>query len=127
MECLLSVVDALADTTQAATITGLAQELTLGRQRLVDTQSSLGVRAGCQLWERFFAISAGGEEFPNYKRSLIAQGRSFCSVTAPQCRQKIADMAVGFLRDDCTVRLRSEEGSMARRRIRCDDRVDPHA
>jgi hypothetical protein len=88
----------------AATITGLAQELTVGRQLLVDTQASLGVRAGCQLWERFFALSAGSEDFPAYKRSLIVQGRSFCSVTAPQCRQKIAELAVGFLRDDCTVR-----------------------
>ena len=73
---------------------------------LIDTQASLGVRAGCQLWERFFSLSSGGfEEFSAYKRSLISQGRSFCMQTAPQCREKIADLAVGFLRDDCTVSL----------------------
>ncbi|GFZ42780.1 hypothetical protein JCM24511_00498 [Saitozyma sp. JCM 24511] len=99
---ILALVE-LMEASTAATITGLAQELTIGRQLLVDTQASLGVRAGCQLWERFFALSAGSEDFPAYKRSLIVQGRSFCSVTAPQCRQKIAELAVGFLRDDCTI------------------------
>jgi hypothetical protein len=29
----------------------------------------------------------------------------FCAVTAPECRHKIADLAVGFLRDDCVVRF----------------------
>ena len=42
------------------------------------------------------------QEFPAYKKSLIAQGRAFCSVTAPQCREKIATLAVDFLVDDCT-------------------------
>ena len=43
------------------------------------------------------------QEFPAYKRSLISQGRSFCAITAPQCREKIAALAVDFLRDECTV------------------------
>ncbi|CAD6564897.1 MAG: translation initiation factor eIF-2B subunit alpha [Tremellales sp. Tagirdzhanova-0007] len=94
----------LMEASTSSTVTGLATELTLARQLLVDTQTSLGVRAGCQLWERFFALSGGGEkEFPSYKRSLIAQGRAFCATTAPQCRIKIAALAVDFLRDDCTV------------------------
>lgn len=38
-----------------------------------------------------------------YKRSIIAQGRAFCAITAPQCREKIAALAVDFLVDDCTV------------------------
>ena len=63
----------------------------------------MGVRAGCQLWERFISLSAGGEEFPAYKRTIISQGRAFCSVTAPQCREKIAALACDFLVDDCTV------------------------
>lgn len=46
------------------------------------------------------------QEFPAYKRSLIGQGRAFCSVTAPRCREKIAALAVDFLRDDCIVRSR---------------------
>lgn len=46
---------------------------------------------------------ADWQDFLSYKRSLIAQGRSFCSVTAPQCRDKIAKQAVDFLRDDCVV------------------------
>jgi translation initiation factor eIF-2B subunit alpha len=29
----------------------------------------------------------------------------FCAVTAPECRHKIADLAIGFLRDDCVVRV----------------------
>lgn len=37
-------------------------ELTHGRRALIDTQASLGVRAGCQLWERFVALSGGGSE-----------------------------------------------------------------
>ena len=45
------------------------------------------------------------QDFPVYKRSLIAQGRSFCNATAPQCREKIAALAVDFLSDDATVRL----------------------
>jgi translation initiation factor eIF-2B subunit alpha len=84
----------------------------------MNTQSSLGVRAGCQLWERFFSLSRGGDmvgaffypsssltrqDFPVYKRSLITQGRSFCNATAPQCREKIAALAVDFLSDDVTV------------------------
>jgi hypothetical protein len=44
------------------------------------------------------------QDFPVYKRSLIAQGRSFCNATAPQCREKIAALAVDFLSDDATVR-----------------------
>jgi len=129
---ILSLVE-LMETSTASTVTGLATELTLARQLLVDTQPSLGVRAGCQLWERFFALSGGGQvdsspfllpydkerfeaeepelmgrqEFPAYKRSLISQGRSFCAITAPQCREKIAALAVDFLRDDCTVRFPS--------------------
>lgn len=43
----------------ASTVTGLASELTVGRQVLINTQASLGVRAGCQLWERFFALFPG--------------------------------------------------------------------
>ena len=46
----------------ASTVTGLASELTAGRQTLLDSQASLGVRAGCQLWERFFASAGGGED-----------------------------------------------------------------
>ncbi|EKD05403.1 hypothetical protein A1Q2_00305 [Trichosporon asahii var. asahii CBS 8904] len=66
--------------------------------------ASLGVRAGCQLWERFVALSGGGSE-----RGLIAQGRSFCSVTAPHCRDKIAKQAVDFVRDDCVTILRAHK------------------
>ncbi|WVR03967.1 hypothetical protein IAU60_000966 [Kwoniella sp. DSM 27419] len=99
---ILALVE-LIEASTSSTVTGLANELTIGRQALISTQSSLGVRAGCQLWERFFALSMGGEDFPAYKRSLISQGRSFCAITAPQCREKIAEMAVGFLRDDCVI------------------------
>ncbi|WVQ62763.1 uncharacterized protein L199_000911 [Kwoniella botswanensis] len=99
---ILALVE-LIEASTASTVTGLASELTIGRQALINTQPSLGVRAGCQLWERFFALSMGGEDFPSYKRSLISQGRSFCAITAPQCREKIADLAVGFLRDDCVI------------------------
>lgn len=45
------------------------------------------------------------QEFQMYKRSLISQGRSFCTGTAPQCREKIAALATDFLSDDVTVRL----------------------
>lgn len=48
---------------------------------------------------------ADEKEFPAYKRSLITQGRAFCAITAPQCREKIAALAVDFLVDDCTVSL----------------------
>lgn len=48
--------------TPASTVSGLAIELTNGRRRLNDSQHSLGVRAGCQLWERFVALSGGGGE-----------------------------------------------------------------
>ncbi|WWC87699.1 uncharacterized protein L201_002591 [Kwoniella dendrophila CBS 6074] len=99
---ILALVE-LVEASTASTVTGLASELTIGRQALINTQLSLGVRAGCQLWERFFALSMGGEDFPSYKRSLISQGRSFCAITAPQCREKIAELAVGFLRDDCVI------------------------
>ncbi|EIW69058.1 hypothetical protein TREMEDRAFT_16009, partial [Tremella mesenterica DSM 1558] len=99
---ILALVE-LMETSTASTISGLATELMHARQTLIETQASLGVRAGCQLWERFFALSAGSEEFPAYKRSLITQGRSFCLVTAPQCREKIANLAVGFIKDDCTI------------------------
>ncbi|RXK41385.1 translation initiation factor eIF-2B subunit alpha [Tremella mesenterica] len=99
---ILALVE-LMETSTASTISGLATELMHARQTLIETQASLGVRAGCQLWERFFALSAGSEEFPAYKRSLITQGRSFCLITAPQCREKIANLAVGFIKDDCTI------------------------
>ncbi|OWZ63192.1 hypothetical protein AYX15_04766 [Cryptococcus neoformans] len=100
---ILALVE-LMEASTASTVTGLASELTVGRQVLINTQASLGVRAGCQLWERFFALFPGvGEDFPAYKRSLISQGRSFCAITAPQCREKIAELAVGFLRDDCVI------------------------
>jgi translation initiation factor eIF-2B subunit alpha len=67
----------------------------------------------CALWQwrsAFLDVYRGTsvnklQDFPVYKRLLITQGRSFCSVTAPQCREKIAELAVGFLRDDCTVRV----------------------
>lgn len=57
----ISALVELMEASTASTVTGLATELTLARQLLVDTQASLGVRAGCQLWERFFALSGGGE------------------------------------------------------------------
>lgn len=50
----------------ASTVTGLASELTVGRQALINTQASLGVRAGCQLWERFFALFPGVGEVSLY-------------------------------------------------------------
>ncbi|KAL1409505.1 translation initiation factor eIF-2B subunit alpha [Vanrija albida] len=99
---ILALVE-LMEASTASTVSGLAIELTNGRRRLNDSQPSLGVRAGCQLWERFVALSGGGEDFPAYKRTLIAQGRSFCSVTAPQAREKIAKQAGDFLSDDCVV------------------------
>ncbi|KAK1920959.1 hypothetical protein DB88DRAFT_444396 [Papiliotrema laurentii] len=98
---ILALVE-LMEASTASTISGLTMELTAGRKALVESQHSLGVRAGCQLWERFISLSHSGEEFPAYKKSLIAQGRAFCSVTAPQCREKIATLAVDFLVDDCT-------------------------
>lgn len=45
----------------ATTLTGLLMELTQGRKKLVETQPSLGVRAGCQLFERFVGASGAGE------------------------------------------------------------------
>lgn len=45
----------------ASTLTGLLTELVSARQKLVDTQPSLGVRAGCQLFERFVSSSGAGE------------------------------------------------------------------
>ncbi|BEI82435.1 hypothetical protein CcaverHIS002_0303030 [Cutaneotrichosporon cavernicola] len=100
---ILALVE-LMEASTATTLSGLAIELFHGRQTLIATQSSLGVRAGCQLWERFLAASMdSGGEFTAYKRQLIQQGRSFCSVTAPQARDKIAQQAVDFLRDDCVI------------------------
>ncbi|ORY25843.1 hypothetical protein BCR39DRAFT_542987 [Naematelia encephala] len=95
----------LMEASTASTITGLASELTVGRRLLIDTQPSLGVRAGCQLWERFVATFRTDDlpDFPNYKKDLIDTGRLFCSVTAGQCREKIAALAVDFLRDDCVI------------------------
>ncbi|KAJ9119388.1 hypothetical protein QFC24_005621 [Naganishia onofrii] len=93
----------LLEHSTATTLTGLLMELTQGRKKLVETQPSLGVRAGCQLFERFVGASGAGEDFPSHKRSLVEQGRMFCAVTAPECRHKIADLAVGFLRDDCVI------------------------
>lgn len=43
------------------------------------------------------------QDFLSHRRSLVEQGRMFCAVTAPECRHKIADLAIGFLRDDCVV------------------------
>ena len=43
------------------------------------------------------------QDYASHKRGLITQGRHFCSITAPECRDKIARLAVGFLRDDATV------------------------
>lgn len=64
----------------ASTVTGLASELTVARQVLINTQASLGVRAGCQLWERFFALFPGVGEvsltFPGVGR-LRQYGLSF--------------------------------------------------
>ncbi len=60
MAAILSLVQ-LMEVSTASTVTGLATELTFARQLLVDKQASLGVRAGCQLWERFFALSGGVE------------------------------------------------------------------
>ncbi|KAL7419674.1 translation initiation factor eIF-2B subunit alpha [Cryptotrichosporon argae] len=99
---ILALVE-LMEASTATTINGLINELTQGRNRLNNTQQSLGVRAGCQLWERFVAAGNTMEDFANYKRALIVQGRAFCSVTAPQCREKIAALAVDFLRDDCVI------------------------
>ena len=50
----------------ATTMTGLASEVTAGTEILLESQMSLGVRAGCQLWERFFASSGGGPEVSNF-------------------------------------------------------------
>ena len=90
----------------AETTTGLARDMQAALSRLKSSQKSLGVRAGCQLWANFFADSQySSYEFDDYKRNLIEQGRAFCNVTAAQCREKIADLAVDFLKDDCTVRV----------------------
>ncbi|GMK58250.1 hypothetical protein CspeluHIS016_0502820 [Cutaneotrichosporon spelunceum] len=100
---ILALVE-LMEASTSTTLSGLAIELYHGRQTLIATQCSLGVRAGCQLWERFLAASMdSGGEFTAYKRQLIQQGRSFCSVTAPQARDKISQQAVDFLRDDCVI------------------------
>jgi translation initiation factor eIF-2B subunit alpha len=45
----------------ATTSFGLAEDVKVGRETLMNTQSSLGVRAGCQLWERFFSLSRPGD------------------------------------------------------------------
>jgi translation initiation factor eIF-2B subunit alpha len=80
-------------------------ESTAARKTLKETQSSLGVQAGSELWELFF--NAASLDFPTnvpgFKEHLIKQGTYFCNVHAEDCRKKIADVAVGFLRDDSTV------------------------
>lgn len=102
----IPVAKACADSTSAATLAGLSHEIQAGRELLIGTQPWLGVRAGCQLWDRFFSAQKvdSGADVQQFKRDLIRQGRTFCQVTALQCREKIADMAVGFLKDDATVR-----------------------
>ena len=62
------------------------------------------------------------QDFPAYKKSLISQGRAFCAITAPQCREKIAALAVDFLVDDCTVRH-----SLAAADRLADDQVLTHS
>ena len=100
----------------AETTTGLAREMQAASNRLKSTQMSLGVRAGCQLWANFFSDSQlSSYEFHDYKRNLIEQGRAFCNVTAAQCREKIADLAVDFLQDDCTVRRNCGRGATSGR------------
>ncbi|ORX36315.1 hypothetical protein BD324DRAFT_651555 [Kockovaella imperatae] len=94
----------LMEASSSTTMTGLASEVNAGTEILQDNQANLGVRAGCQLWERFFASSGGGpEDFATVKKSLINQGKQFCHVTAPACREKIATLAADFLVDGCTV------------------------
>ena len=108
---IVALVDQMEAST-AETTTGLAREMQAASNRLKSTQKSLGVRAGCQLWANFFSDSTlSSHQFEHYKRNLIEQGRAFCNVTAAQCREDIADLAVDFLKDDCTVSRKS--------RLRC--------
>lgn len=46
---------------------------------------------------------ASGVEFDEWKKGLIDQGKRFCDVEAEGARDRIGELAVGFLRDDCTV------------------------
>lgn len=69
----------------ASTVTGLASELTVGRQALINTQASLGVRAGCQLWERFFALFPGVGEVSLYIYILGVGGNWIKAYRADVC------------------------------------------
>lgn len=100
----------------SSTLTGLLAELEQARRELVATQSSLGVRAGCQLFERFVRDSGAGEDFGAHKRHLVAQGRSFCRHEARSCQDKIAESTIQFLSDDCVV-SRDEEPILAAGRL----------
>lgn len=99
---ILALTDVIASST-SSTLTGLLAELEQARRELVATQSSLGVRAGCQLFERFVRDSGAGEDFGAHKRHLVAQGRSFCRHEARLCQDKIAESTIQFLSDDCVV------------------------
>ena len=102
LAAILALTD-MIEVSTATTVTGLMRDLTDAKDKLMATQSSLGVRAGCQLFERFVRDSGAGQDFNAHKALLVHQGREFCHRDAPECRRRIAESTIQFLSDDCVV------------------------
>jgi len=68
------------------------------------TPNPISLTAGCDLFIRFVTTARlQSYNFEEQKAELVAQGREYCSKIARECREKIANHAFGFIKDEAVV------------------------
>eukprot|EP01117_Protostelium_nocturnum_P016455 TRINITY_DN6508_c0_g1_i4.p1 TRINITY_DN6508_c0_g1~~TRINITY_DN6508_c0_g1_i4.p1 ORF type:complete len:216 (+),score=34.13 TRINITY_DN6508_c0_g1_i4:43-690(+) len=106
MAAAVSAVGAMTEVirvSKAKTMMELEKELNSASNILKDFCDSLSVASGCDLFTRFvIRTSADYRDFEECKRKLIEKGQLYLK-QSEQGRNKIAQLASGFIRDGMTV------------------------
>lgn len=72
------------------------------------TDQCISVAAGCDLFTRFVTRTANEstEDFATFRQKLVEKIHCF-GERSLQCREKIAELAIDFIRDDATIMIHS--------------------
>jgi len=97
----------------AATMYELVGELKQGASMLKQNYpNKISLTAGCDLFIRYVTTARQdfSADFASHKNQLVRQGREYTSTNSGACREKIAHLAEGFLKDDTVVSVIQRAG-----------------
>ncbi|PWN49416.1 IF-2B-domain-containing protein [Violaceomyces palustris] len=95
----------LVSQSKAATTSELMESIRSSSQELKKSLSNpVPATAGLDLFTRFVVTKSwDGDDFEAHKQNLFNLAREFAMHTVPSCREKIAELALPFIKDDAVI------------------------